>query len=297
MDPTVLVDRWPGDGDTGVARNALIRLWFTGSVSGASGATLKLRDVASDGTISATVGYDPLSASAVISTVVAPSGGPRRPRRASWPASRRRPGSPYPDDLDVPGDGRCVRSTRGGPRIPRAGASGVSRWTSVTVRFSEPVAGVSRTTFRLRDAVTGRYVTAVVRYSASTRTATLDPSTGLRAGRRYVASLTRLVADTAGNPLAAQIWSLTTGVDCAQRGREVGQGRHVRDGEVRRRRGGRRGAAARPVVAAVHPDRGQAQLLRRDVVVEEALGDVEDPLPGHARSARRRPRSCARLGL
>ena len=34
--------------------------------------------------------------------------------------------------------------------------------------------------------------------------------------------------------------------------------------------------------AAVDPDRGDAQPLGRHVVVEEALGDVQDPLPRNA---------------
>ena len=51
--------------------------------------------------------------------------------------------------------------------------------------------------------------------------------------------------------------------------------------------GRRRGAAPRRGRAAVDPDRRHAERLRRHVVVEQALGDVQDLLPRHA------DRSCA----
>ena len=50
---------------------------------------------------------------------------------------------------------------------------------------------------------------------------------------------------------------------------------------------------SRAAVPAVDPDRREAHALGRHVVVEQALGDVEDLARAAARSARARPRSCA----
>ena len=50
-----------------------------------------------------------------------------------------------------------------------------------------------------------------------------------------------------------------------------------RERRVGDRVGGWRGAEAGPVVAAIDPDGGQPEPFRRNVVVEQALGDVQDP--------------------
>ena len=60
--------------------------------------------------------------------------------------------------------------------------------------------------------------------------------------------------------------------------RQRGEGPHVRHHEVGRRLGGRRRAEAVAALAAVDPHGRHAERLRRHVVVEQALGDVQDPL-------------------
>jgi len=67
-------------------------------------------------------------------------------------------------------------------------------------------------------------------------------------------------------------------------GRGVRKGGHRDEGRIRRHRGGRRRrAAAGPVVAAIDPDGRQAELLCRDMVVVQALGDVQDSGGGDPR--------------
>jgi len=87
----------------------------------------------------------------------------------------------------------------------------VSRTTNVVLRFSEPVTGVSGRTIRLRDTVTGHYVTAVVTYNATLRRATLNPSVTLAAHRRYRVVVSTGITDRAGNPLRATSRYFTTG--------------------------------------------------------------------------------------
>ena len=76
--------------------------------------------------------------------------------------------------------------------------------------FSEPVNGVSGTTFTLKTAA-GAAVTGTVTYNTTTRVATLVPSTTLLANTKYTATLGTGIKDLAGNPLVASGWSFTTG--------------------------------------------------------------------------------------
>ena len=68
---------------------------------------------------------------------------------------------------------------------------------------------------------------------------------------------------------------------------------HVGEGRVRCRFGRRGRARTRAIPPAVDPHARQAQALCGSMVVEEALGDVQDPVAREARSARRPARSCA----
>jgi hypothetical protein len=93
-------------------------------------------------------------------------------------------------------------------RSPADLATDVAVGTDVTATFSEPVSGVSGTTFTL--ASSGGPVAASVTYDGPSRTATLDPSANLAAGTTYTASLTAGITDTAGNPLSPVTWTFTT---------------------------------------------------------------------------------------
>ena len=94
---------------------------------------------------------------------------------------------------------------------PAADATGAPRGGNVTASFSEPVEGVSGTTMVLRKASTGVKFGAAVDYSASSRTATLNPNvTNLPRNTKFNVTLTSGVKDAAGNSLAPTTWSFTT---------------------------------------------------------------------------------------
>ena len=95
-------------------------------------------------------------------------------------------------------------------RSPASGATGVSLTPAVQAVFSEPVTGVSTSSFALWDTSTGRVVPASVSYDAATRRATLRPSASLAASRTYQVELTSRIRDAAGNPLAYTRWSFKT---------------------------------------------------------------------------------------
>jgi hypothetical protein len=93
-------------------------------------------------------------------------------------------------------------------KTPSAGAASADIATTVTATFSEPVVGVSSSSFTLTPAG-GAAVAASVSYDSATRTATLTPA-ALATSTTYTARLGSPIADTAGNPLAPVSWSFST---------------------------------------------------------------------------------------
>jgi methionine-rich copper-binding protein CopC len=100
---------------------------------------------------------------------------------------------------------------------PASGAANVAFGTAVTATFSEPLdlSTVGTTTFELRDSA-GNAIAATVNYDATTRVATLHPSSALTASTTYSATVRGgttdpRVKDAAGNALATPYsWSFTT---------------------------------------------------------------------------------------
>jgi hypothetical protein len=92
---------------------------------------------------------------------------------------------------------------------PGPNTTGIVVTTKVTATFSEPVNGVTSTSFTLKDAA-GNTVAAAFAYDPASRVATLTPSVALKAGTTYTAGVTTAVEDLAGNPFAARSWSFTT---------------------------------------------------------------------------------------
>ncbi|MFJ5861129.1 S8 family serine peptidase [Pseudarthrobacter sp. NPDC092439] len=96
---------------------------------------------------------------------------------------------------------------------PAAKATAVAVGTNVTATFSTGVQGVGASTFVLKNAA-GTAVPAAVSYNSTTRTATLDPTSGLAADTTYTATLvggTAAIRDTAGTPLVTTSWTFLTG--------------------------------------------------------------------------------------
>jgi len=88
--------------------------------------------------------------------------------------------------------------------------TGIPTDTTVSVRFSEPVTGVSGSTFTLTDVNTGGRVTATVAYDPATRVATLRPSVALTGGHTFRAVVGSAIRDMAGNALTPVSWTFVT---------------------------------------------------------------------------------------
>jgi Ca2+-binding RTX toxin-like protein len=99
-----------------------------------------------------------------------------------------------------------------GTRTPANGAINVPLGTSVTATFSEPVQGVSGSTFTLRIGAAAP-IAAVVTLNPGGTSATLVPSSALANNTVYTATLTggaSAIRDLAGNPLATSTWTFRT---------------------------------------------------------------------------------------
>lgn len=92
-------------------------------------------------------------------------------------------------------------------RYPSVGATNVPLKPVITVTFSEPVVGVSTSTFTL----TGTGVpTCYVVYDDATRTATLTPGSELQNNTTYTVTLFNTIKDRYNNSLTTTTWTFTT---------------------------------------------------------------------------------------
>lgn len=110
--------------------------------------------------------------------------------------------------LSGPADPNAPTVTK---KTPTVNKNGVAPATSVSATFSEPVTGISASTFKLYNADGGAITGATVAYNASTRVATLNPNPNLAPDTQYTATLTGAIQDASGARLAPTVWKFTTG--------------------------------------------------------------------------------------
>jgi hypothetical protein len=86
---------------------------------------------------------------------------------------------------------------------PAKNATGIAPGANVIATFSEAMKAstISTNTFKLRRAGTSTFLSATVTYDSATRRATLNPSANLQSGATYIATVTPLATDLAGNRL------------------------------------------------------------------------------------------------
>ena len=95
---------------------------------------------------------------------------------------------------------------------PRNGARSVARSISPRVTFSVPMVGVTTRTITMRDLSRGRWVSIRVSYSASTRVATIIPTSRLAANHSYRVTVRGVLAASGGTPLSRPfIFTFRTG--------------------------------------------------------------------------------------
>jgi len=123
-----------------------------------------------------------------------------------------------PKDTTPPPDTMEPRVTS---TVPTNKATGVDPTTNITATFSEDMlaSSINPNTFKLFEKGTNTKLSAKVSYSASTNTATLEPTDSLQRGATYRAVVSTKVKDLAGNhldqnstkpDLQQKRWSFTT---------------------------------------------------------------------------------------
>ncbi|HSI59540.1 MAG TPA: Ig-like domain-containing protein [Ideonella sp.] len=214
----------PASGATAVSRTTTVTATFSEAMNAATIGTgsFELRDAASQ-LVAATVSYNAATRVATLTPSATLAGS------AVYTATVRG-GATDPRVKDSAGNALAanaswsfttVSSDTTPPTVttvsPASGATGVSRTTSVTATFSEPMTASTITTssFELRNAA-NQLIAATVSYNAATQVATLTPSATLAGSATFTATVRGgatdpRVKDAAGNALAAnRVWSFTT---------------------------------------------------------------------------------------
>jgi hypothetical protein len=210
--PPSVVGRSPVPNATNVALTAIPQVQFSEPVTGVTSSTFRMRDMVTGTLVPATVSYN--------ATTRVASLFPSAPL-ATGRQYKVGAGGSITDAVGqaMPAWSLWYFTTTGADttpptvtyRSPAAGATNVSPWTRVQVKFSEPVTGVTTSTFRVRDTVTGVLVPASVTYDPATRVAVLVPSAPLAPGRLYKAGVGGSVRDSSGNAMSSwSIWYFTT---------------------------------------------------------------------------------------
>jgi hypothetical protein len=184
---------------------------FSRAVQGLSGSTFVLKNQAGV-VVPATVTYDStlLTATLRASSVLAASQMYTATLTGGASAIRDAAGTPLVTEswAFTTADAPTVTA-----RTPGAGSTGVAAESNVTATFSTAVQGVSSSSFLLKSP-SGQVIPAAVTFSATTRTATLNPAANLLNDTKYTATLiggTASIRDAAGTPLTGTSWTFTTG--------------------------------------------------------------------------------------
>ncbi|MDQ3880088.1 MAG: Ig-like domain-containing protein [Chloroflexota bacterium] len=210
--PPSVVGRSPVANATNVALSAVPQVQFSEPVTGVTSSTFRVRDTVTGALVPATVTYDAARRIASLYPS-APFLLGRQYKLGAGGSIRDAAGQAMPEwsiwyFTTTTGDTTPPKVTYRGP-VP--GATGVAVWTHVQVNFSEAVTGVTTSTFRVRDTVTGAIVPASVTYDAATRSALLVPSAPLVGGREYKAGVGGSIRDLSGNAMSSwSIWYFTT---------------------------------------------------------------------------------------
>jgi hypothetical protein len=210
--PPQVTARSPVDGATNVDPATSVTATFASAMNASTinGSSFVLQTAAGNA-VTASVTYDATSRTATLKPASALAAGASYTARLTT-AVQSSDGTPLPAAVTwtfstaAPAAAPTVTSTS-----PAAGATSVGASQPVQATFSTAMdpATITSTTFTLRRA-TGA-VAGAVSYDATTRTATLAPSSALAAGTTYTATVTTGVKSSSGQAMgAARTWTFTT---------------------------------------------------------------------------------------
>ncbi|MBL9016908.1 MAG: Ig-like domain-containing protein, partial [Myxococcales bacterium] len=207
--PTVTA-RTPMPGATAVATSSTVTAQFSENVMGVSGTTFTLADGGTP--IAGTVTYAAGTRTATFTPAAAlPQGTLLTATLTSGitdTSGNALSGAPVTWTFTTASDTTAPTVMT---RTPGPGATMVSTATTIVVLFSEPVMGVTTTSFTVND---GAAVTGTLASAMSGREWTFTPAAPLAANTAVTVNLTTAIADLAGNALAAPVtWMFMTAPD------------------------------------------------------------------------------------
>ncbi|WNB86359.1 Ig-like domain-containing protein [Cellulomonas sp. ATA003] len=204
--PPTVVERTPAVDGTEVSPMTDVIVRFSEPVTGVDASTIMLARAGTP--IPATVEYDPDTLVATLDPDVELAGGTAYTVSLSSGVRDTRGVALAPVSWSfTTGAGIAPVVT---DRTPDVAAVGAAISGNVWAMFSEPVTGVSGTSFTVRPDG-GSAVPAAVTYDETTRSAALDPDADLAPNTRYTVTLTGAIQDAVGNSLVETTWTFTTG--------------------------------------------------------------------------------------
>jgi Bacterial Ig-like domain/Protein of unknown function (DUF1565) len=217
--PTV-TGRTPAAAATAVAATTNVTATFSEAVQGVSGTTFTLKP-GTGAAVGAVVTYAAASRTATLDPSADLAANTQYTATLTGGASAIRDAANNPlatvswtfTTAAAPADTTAPTVTT---RSPGSNSTSVSRTGNITVTFSEPVNGVSGTTFVLRtgSGTNGSVVAATVTRSGTTNRWILNPNPTLASRTTYRVTVTGgpgAIRDAAGNPLTTVSWTFTTG--------------------------------------------------------------------------------------
>lgn len=204
--PPQVTMQYPSAGATGVGVDVVLVAGFSEQISNITGSTFVVADA--NGQLPATIGY-------VSQTAVSLEPKAQLVGHTTYTATLTAGihdfggnvllGAPVTwtfttGDDTVPPDIDSVVPSEDEPDVPIS--------IPIRVRFTEPVVGVSASTFTLQAG--GIPVAASVTYTAATRRADLVPDAALAPATQYTATIGPGITDLGGNAAPAKTWTFTT---------------------------------------------------------------------------------------
>ncbi|MFF5793047.1 Ig-like domain-containing protein [Paeniglutamicibacter sp. NPDC012692] len=199
--------RTPASNATNVARGGNVTVTFDEPVTGVNGTSVRLTTGLLGLTnVPATVSYNATTRTATLNPSATLAAGTRYTVRLS-------------NGITDAGGNRLAATTwnfttDASPTVarltPGANATNIARSGNIAVQFSEAVSGINGTSVKLVTS-SGSTVSAVVSYKASTRTATINPKSKLKANTRYTVKVSSSIKDSGSNKLSAKSWNFRTG--------------------------------------------------------------------------------------
>jgi hypothetical protein len=206
----LVISKGPASGATGVSRATTVTATFDQAVSAVSGNSFTLR-VAGGASVPATVSYDGAHLRATLTPASALAYGTKYTASLTSAIVNASDLSlvPVSWSFTVQTDPATSPPTLVS-RWPAPNATGITMSPTVTVRFSEPITGLSTGNMILRVASSGATVAAAVAYDPATLTATLRPNAPLQPATSYKMGMSGSIKDLAGNSLAWTTWTFKT---------------------------------------------------------------------------------------